>query len=287
MQDFRFYLRIVSLLTTGPLTSVRHWRYTARMDGAGSIDFEVSAADEQAQYLQNRSEVHAFALLGGVWTEVGAGIVDKITKVTNQDGSVTLRCSGLDLIGELNQKGVRDLEIGEPNGTTLAAALSILNSFAPSGWSLNANGLPPTDFVYTKFDGESMLGALIYMAQKTETHFYRISLRQLEFVTDFDDSGITIVRARGNLNDSAVAATVLDRTIDTHDLQTRMYGWGSGEDRQSSLSMIASDRTPPRRLYLQRRRQLYPERYRSRPIRHYRHLGGTVQGDHTHLQYQC
>lgn len=245
MQDFRFFLRIVSLLTTGPLTSVRYWRYTARMDGAGSIAFEVSATDEQAQYLQNRSEVHAFALLGGEWTEVGAGIVDKITRVTNQDGSVSLQCSGLDLVGEFNTRGVRDLEIGEPSGTTLADALSILNAFAPSDWSLNANSIPPTDFVYTKFDGESMLGALIYIAQKTGTHFYRTSLRQLVFDTDFEDSGITVVKARGNLNDSAVAATVLDRTIDTHELQTKMYGWGSGEDRQSSLSMIASDRTPP------------------------------------------
>lgn len=247
MQAFRFFLDIVSLVPSGPLTSVRYWRYIARMDGAGSIAFEVSATDPQAEYLTNLSEVHAFALLRDGWTEVGAGIVNNIKRVINQDGTVTLQCSGLDLIGELNTKGVRDLEIGEgdEDGTTLANALSILNAFAPSGWALNANSVPATDFVYTKFDGESMLGALIYIAEKTKMHFYRIPARQLEFTNTFEDSEVTIVKASGDLNENVCTATVLDRTIDTHDLQTRLYGWGSGEDRLSSLTTIATTRVAP------------------------------------------
>lgn len=253
MSDFSFFVNATNnnpffdALGSGPLTSVTRWSYTARLDRAGTVEFDYSANDPQAEYVTNRRAVYARALLDGVWTEVGIGIVDKIDTIPNSDGHVTMRASGLDIIGELGYRNVRSLEIGEATGATLEEALTDLNALAPLAWIFEYIdvSIPENDYFYAKFDGESLLGALIYLADKTYVHFRRDVLRGLIFSAEFVDSGVRAIQAQGSLSPHTCAITGLTRTVDTHGLLTRIYPYGSGEDRESSLTLAATGRSAP------------------------------------------
>ena len=69
----------------GPLTSVRTWTYTARMDAAGDFSCTFAATDPVADEVVVKRVLRAWANLNGVWTEVGAGIVDNIERRVRPD----------------------------------------------------------------------------------------------------------------------------------------------------------------------------------------------------------
>lgn len=248
MSEFEFEVNIYdnsgTPLGSGPLTSVTRWEYTARFDRAGSIAFAFDAADHNAQYATNTRIVRAMALLDGVWTEVGAGRIDQLGLTPMSHGVATYGASGLDLIGELGWRSVGQLEIGKPNGTAHANALDALAAFAPSGWTFLPAGNPGNDYIYARYDGESVLGALVYLAEKTGTHFYRSADRTLTFTGDFLDSGKRAVGGWGDRGPNECTITSLTETIDTHGLLTRVYPYGSGTGR-SRLTLAASNRTAP------------------------------------------
>jgi len=139
MADFDFYVDVESSLGaklgSGPLQSVSRWRYVARMDRAGTINFDVAATDPQAAHVANRNVVRAYALLNGTWQEVGAGVIDTIETVPGTDGRISYSVSGLDLMRELSYRSVHDLEIGEDFilGTLHSAALTEISAYAPAG----------------------------------------------------------------------------------------------------------------------------------------------------------
>lgn len=253
MSGFEFYVdlfdqTIPSKLGSGPLPSVTRWTYTARLDRAGSVALEMSATDPQASHIRNRTQARGYALLNGVWTNVGYGLLDKVETIPGQDGRATVRISGLDIIGRLNYRNMRNMEFGAGSGTTLAAALSdIIDEFVP-GFTFLVDGTVPNDYFYAKFDGESILSALVYLAEKTETHFYLSGVTDnaiVTFTADFTDSGIRAVRAGGDLATNACAITSLTKTVDTSEFLNRMYVRGAGEDWDSALTLAATDRVAP------------------------------------------
>lgn len=254
MSEFEFYVQIEHQITgeilgSGPLTSVSSWRYTARFDRAGSIAFTYDASDPIAQHVTNTRIARAYALLNGVWTEVGAGIIDDKQVLPQADGRVTVQASGLDLMRELSYRGVGQLEIGKPNGTTHAAAVAALEAYAPvtPGWTFTAAPDPGNDYIYARYDGESVLGALVYLAEKTGTHFLRGVDRELVFVGSFVTGTMTahggtafVPRAAAN---RCYIKRISQRT-DTHDLLTRIYPYGSGQGT-ARLTLASTNRTAP------------------------------------------
>jgi hypothetical protein len=245
---FEFYVDIEdssgNKLGSGPLTSVEQWKYTARFDRAGSISFSYAATDPQAHIVTNRVIARAWARLDGIWTEVGAGVVDNIQTQPNGNGRVSLVASGLDLTRELNYRGVGTLEIGAGGGATHVEAVEAIEALAPSGWTFLPASAPDNDYIYARYGGESVLGACVYLADRTQTHFYRASNRTLVFTSDFEDSGVRAIQAYGDLEPETCAIVSLKRTVDTHDLLTRIPPFGSGQG-EARLTIAATTRTAP------------------------------------------
>lgn len=247
--DFEFFVdiedRFGNKLGSGPLTTVSQWTYTARFDRAGSIAFSFSASDAQAAAVTNRCIARAWARLNGVRVEVGAGVVDAL-EIANIDnnGHVTYAASGLDLTRELSYRGVGTLEIGAGSGATHAQGVDALEALAPDGWTFIPASDPGNDYIYARYDGESVLGAAVALADKTGTHFYRPFGRTLVFAGGFTPSGVRAIQADGDLAPETCAITSLSRAVDTHDLLTRIYPYGSGVGR-TRLTLAATTRTAP------------------------------------------
>lgn len=247
MANFDFWVDIENSsgtkLGSGPLQSVTNWTYTARFDRAGTISFTMAASDPQASIVTNRAIVRAWALIDGVRTEVGAGIIDNIETTPGNNGAVSLRVSGLDLIRELSYRSVGNLEVGEEFyfGSHHALALAEIGALAPAGWTFTPASLPGFNYVYGRFAGESVLGALVWLAERTKAHFYRASGRELVFLGDFVSSGIRAIQANGPLAAETCAIVSLKQTIDTYDLLTRITPYGSGQGR-ARLTLAATSR---------------------------------------------
>jgi len=159
-------------------------------------------------------------------------------------GRVSLSASGMDLIRELSYRTVGNLEIGTGSGTTHSAALTAIGAFAPAGWTLTPAVSPDNDYIYARYGGESVLGALVHLAERTQTHFYRSTARTLVFTSAFTSSGVRAIQAYGDLAAETCAIVSLNRTVDTHDLLTRITPYGSGQG-QARLTLAATSRAAP------------------------------------------
>lgn len=245
---FAFYVDVEDLagnrLGGGPLTSVTRWTYTASMDKAGSFECSYLATDNQAAQVENERYLRAWALLNGVWTEVGYGRVSVVEQRPDEDGIVTVNASGLDVTVELSDRSVRKLAIGTGTGATHDAALTAISAFAPAGWVLVPADSPDNDYIYARFAGESALAALGELAKKTQTHFYRSQGRQLVFTSTFESSDIRAIQATGELTPQTCAIQSITDDIDTHGLLTREYVSGSGTG-DARLTLAATSRTAP------------------------------------------
>lgn len=248
MAGVKFYVDIENSsgtkLGSGPLASVQRWRYTARMDRAGDIAFDFAANDPQASIVANRNIARSKALINGVWVEVGAGVIDTVDTSPDAQGRVSLSASGMDLIRELSYRTVGELEIGSGSGATHSAALTAIGALAPAGWTFTPAASPDNDYIYARYGGESVLGALVYLAERTQTHFYRGTNRALTFTSAFTDSGVRAIQAYGDLESEQCAIVSLRRTVDTHDLLTRITPYGSGQGA-ARLTLAATSRSAP------------------------------------------
>jgi len=250
MSELTFFIDIEdgsgNRLGSGPITSAAQWTYTARMDRAGEFSFSLPATDAQAGIVQRKRIARAYALVGGAWTEVGAGIIDNIVRRPQADGTVLLDVSGADLLRELTYRSVRNLKLysgGSP--VSHAASVSAVAAYAPDGWTLTPDAAPPVDSIYGRYNGESVLAAIIKIADKSQTHFYRGSGRSVVFAHEFSDSGIRAIQAGpGDLATETCAITALTETVDTYDMLTRIYPRGSGNG-DVQLTLRATTRSAP------------------------------------------
>lgn len=228
---------------SGPIASATFFEMNNEMDRTGSFSFGMSAADPQASVVTERNIARGYALMGGAWTEIGAGVIDSIVLFVSEDGAVEYLVSGLGISRELSQRSVRNLELASA-GTfiTHAAAVTAIDAYSPAGWTLTPAAAPANDNVYGRFAGDSVLAALGRVAEKTRTHFYYAGSRTLVFADSFTDSGVRAVQARGDLGSGICAIIALQRIQDTFDLKTRIipYGAGQGDTR---LTLLPSDRT--------------------------------------------
>lgn len=244
--DFAFKVDIEdssgNKLGVGPLESVTDWQYTARMDRAGTFQFTFHGNDGQASLVQNRRIARAYAWLDGAWLEVGAGVIDEDGKTPGSDGRVSRTASGNDLITELRYRSVHQLKIG---ALTHSFAVAAIAAYAPAGWTVTADTAVNSNYLYARFDGESVLGALLYCGEKTDTHFYRGTGRHLIFDSSWSDSGIRAIRPTGTLlAPTECAITSITETIDTHDIITRIHPYGSGQG-EARLTLRATTRSAP------------------------------------------
>lgn len=247
---FEFYIDIEdnagALLGPGPITSAEKWTYMARMDGAGRASFAMPASDPKAALIVRKRKARAWALVGGVWTEVGALIIDRIDRKPRADGIVWLTVAGDDEVRELAGRSVGDLDLsGGGLGESHLIAVGLIASTISSPWAVIPSGSPGNDYVYARFAGESALSAFRSVADKTLTHFYRSGPRQLTFASDFTPSGIRAIQADADdLAPETCAIVSLTESIETYDLLTRIVPLGAGNG-EARLTLAASSRTAP------------------------------------------
>lgn len=245
----RFYIDLEDAsgnkLGPGPITSAAGWSYTARMDRAGTFAFEMPAGDAMAVYVTRKRKARAWALLDGAWVEVGAGIIDRIERRPAADGTVTLAVSGDDELRELAQRSIGDLALASGNAAiSHAAAVAAVAGAVATGWTLTADSAPGNDSIYGQFAGETVLQALIQLASKCDTHFYRSGPRALTFASAWSDSGIHAVQAQGDLAAETCAIVALTETLDSYDLSTRIVPLGAGNGA-ARLTLATTTQTAP------------------------------------------
>ncbi len=250
MAEQRFHIDIEdsagNRLGSGPLASASRWRYTARMDQAGEFSFTMAATDPQRDVVQKKRIARAWALLGDTWTEVGAGVIDNIQRRPQRDGTVLWEVSGGDLLRELTYRSVRDLKLYFNNlPVSPATALAAVAPYAPPGWTFTPDPSPPVPELYGRFNGESVLAAIVKIAEKSQSHFYRGTGRSVTFASTFTPSGIrAVVPGPGGLAPETCAIIRLQETIDSYDLLTRIHPRGSGNG-DVPVTLKATTRTAP------------------------------------------
>lgn len=226
---------------SGPLTSLPGWRYTARLDRAGAVDFSVPATDPKATQIALKLRAQGYAVIDGVWVDVGAGVIDHIDRVVDASGTVNMAVSGDDLLRELANRSVGFLEIGTggSGGSWLNTKTSI-RSLLPPGWSLDDSYVEavPQETIYARFAGESVLAACIKLAAAHQIHFRRGFGRTLEFFSaEVPELGVWNIEGRVKISNLSVVT-------DTYEFITRIYPYGAGNGR-ARLTLGPTTRTAP------------------------------------------
>lgn len=101
----------------GPITTAEGWQWSPRLDEAGTFRFRMPASDPAAAHLVEKRVVRCYAMMDGVKTPLGAGVIDEVALDVG-DPSM-LEVSGPDLLAELSQVSVKQLRICEQGWTLL------------------------------------------------------------------------------------------------------------------------------------------------------------------------
>lgn len=243
----------------GPLLPIR-WRSTAVLNRAGTFEFEIPATDTRAAtLLQPKRIARCKAVVNGATVEVGAGIIETITiRIAN---GVPMRVvSGPDLLAELRRYTVDKRSVAGMadffNWPTFAGddeipyklLASYANAKTASTWTLAdaagstiGSGTAVTDYeVYARFREDSVLNALIQIANTTGEHFRLGSGRSVQWIgrqSEFVASGVrAVLGADGVAAESySYLAQIADisHVEDAQAIVNRVivYGSGQGDNR--------------------------------------------------------
>lgn len=226
----------------GPLGNVRSWGNVDRLSQAGEIRFELPLADPRSALASPKRIARCFGIVNGVRTVLGAGVIDALDR---QAGADALTVTGGSIARELTYRSVHFLELTDGSGGGVADALAQIMAFAPPGWTFSG---ATSKLVYAEFAGESVLSALVKMAQKLGDHFRITPDRQVIWFSTFTDSGVVAVK---NTNDPAILnnpdvalITDLNPVEDTYELLTRVYPYGAGNAEARLTLAAATDPAP-------------------------------------------
>lgn len=233
-------------LGTGPITSATRWRVSRPIDSAGEWSFTAPMADIKLAQATPRRYAHIYAYVAGSYQWVGGGPIDVIATTVGADGVVMAEVSGSDLVRELAWRSVGNLQISDGAGgaTTHAAALASVMAFAPSGWTAAADPAPGWDQLYGQFGRETVLAAIISIAERSRSHWYLSGRRSLTFAASFVSSGVRCVAASQALSTGQAAIVDLSVAQTSYDLVSRIVPIGSGQSLVA-LTLRATSRTAP------------------------------------------
>lgn len=229
----------------GVIDSAQQIMSIARLSRAGEFSFSVPIMDRNISLLQKKRRVRFFDVLRGSRVQVGYGIIDE---TAYHQTSPMLMVTGMDILGELGGISVGFLDLHTDLGESVTDGLEQIIAFA-SDWSLDlTNGYGSTEnAVYARFAGQSVLGALVGLADATDENFRLGANRQVIWLREgTPDSGIRAVRS---LNDLVKAQDVcgidqLEEIKISYELVTRIYPFGSGQGFDRLTLETVTDAAP-------------------------------------------
>lgn len=221
---------------SGPLTSVSNVRITRRLSKAGTVAFDVPAADPKAALLIAKRVARVRSVRAGASVDLGAGIVDSITVRGRGSDPPLLTVAGDDLLSELANRRVLNLTISDGSGgpVAIATALASIMALAPAGWTIDtATYTTSSSTVYHQFGNETVLAALIWVANALGEQFRLGTGREVVWLYKQQPaSGLRAIQTGDPValagNTSVVLIESLDEVQDTHATVTRIYPYGAG-----------------------------------------------------------
>lgn len=234
----------------GPVRTAYRWNSLYRLDRAGTFAFEMPASDPRAAIVVEKRVARCMTPVGSAVYEVGSGIIDKVELVTSTDGAHILRVSGDDILRELTYRSVGDLEIGTESVPVTTGPADI-SAYFPSGWALDlTDGYNATaKAVWHKFEGESVLSALIKLVELTGEHFRLKTGRKIVWMkNDQLASGLLAVQGGDpvRLWDNTHVCLIHDltREKDSFEMVSRVIPYGAGEGA-AKITLSGTSWTPP------------------------------------------
>ena len=195
----------------GPITTATGWQHTSRLDGAGEFSFTMPASDPMSTHLANKRVVRCRGILDGAITELGLGIIDKISVTPGNPTMVTV--SGPDIMAELVDRSVHSLVVCEQQWTDLSDANSGLLAWV----RVSETGVPsPTVAIPNAHDGNASTYETIYLMSEKVGFPQHSAWLYVGYDARFDR--IKILFAGGDYADNV------------HTLQAQYYngsGWAS------------------------------------------------------------
>lgn len=223
-----------SRIGKGPLRGSQ-FSHKGRLSAAGEFSFVVSAADPNLSALQEkRVAVCKYIDRAGALQTFGGGVIDKIVRAVQADGSLLITVSGNDLVRELSYRSVGALDLTGGGGAGVTDAPDQVMAFAPAGWTITDGATLAN--VYAGYDGESVQSALIGIGEHIGEHWRLGAGRVIAWLGPSSTFPASGVRAVQNLNDPVAAETAdaialitaLEEESDAADLLTRVIPRGSG-----------------------------------------------------------
>jgi hypothetical protein len=239
-----------SRIGAGPLRASQ-FAHKGRLSAAGEFSFVVSASDPNLSALQEkRVAVCKYIDRAGTLQTFGGGVIDKIVRSIQADGSLTITVSGNDLVRELSYRSVGALDLTGGGGAGVTDAPDQVIAFAPAGWSLTG-GTTLTN-VYAGYDGESVQSALIGIGEHIGEHWRLGAGRVITWLGPSSTFAASGVRAVQHLNDPVAAETAdaialitaLEEESDAADLLSRVIPRGSGNGGAALTLAYVTDAAP-------------------------------------------
>ena len=235
-------------LGDGAVQSIQSAEITRVLDGAGSFRLTASGTDRRANaLLQNENRVQIWREDIGGKRLAGQGIIRKRYINDNQTG-VTLRADGIDILDELRRRNTLLARIYSQD--TVTDVVTDLISLVP-GWSVSVDTAIASDLVDLRFDGVSVLRALIVLTEQYGLHF-RLSTtapKTVEVGLFGDSNGLHINRVEYiNVETLNNPDLLIVQDISSADDSEELCNWllpvGAGEGT-AALTLEHSDRVTP------------------------------------------
>lgn len=234
----------------GPLRASQ-FVHKSRLSAAGEFSFVVSAADPNLSALaEKRIAVCKYIDRTGSLQTFGSGVIDKIVRTVQADGTLVMAVSGNDLVRELSYRSVGALDLTGGGGAGVLDAPDQVMAFAPAGWTIT-DGETLTN-VYAGYDGESVQSALIGIGEHIGEHWRLGSGRVIAWLGPASTFAASGVRAVQHLNDPVAAETAdpialitsLEEESDAAELISRVLPRGSGNGGAALTLAHATDSAP-------------------------------------------
>lgn len=234
----------------GPLRASQ-FRHVSRLSAAGEFSFVVSAADLNLSALaEKRVAMCKYIDRAGDLQTFGGGVIDKIVRTVQEDGSLVITVSGNDLVRELSYRSVGALDLTGGGGAGVTDAPDQVMAFAPAGWTIN-DGATLVN-VYAGYDGESVQSALSGIGEHIGEHWRLGSGRVIDWIGPSSTFAASDVRAVQHLNDPVAAETAdaiavitsLEEESDAADLLSRVIPRGAGNGGAALTLAYATDSAP-------------------------------------------